>query len=190
MSFAPGKVVKEFITKSGKRAVLRYPSIEDASLLLSFINEVSLENTFIRFSGEQQTIEEETEYLAGELEKLEAEDAVKLFCFVNGEFAGVCDIHRDTALLARRRHNGIFGLVIGKAYRGDGIGQALAQAVIDEAVHVISDLRIVRLDCFATNAPALGLYKKLGFQENGRIPGALLHNGEYVDEVFMSLKVV
>jgi RimJ/RimL family protein N-acetyltransferase len=188
-TFVPGKIIKEFTTKSGKHAVIRYPQIEDAQALLDFINEVSLENTFIRFAGEQQTIEEETAYLTSELEKLETGDAVKLFCFVEGEFAGVCDIHRDTGLLTRRQHVGIFGLVIRKAFRGEGIGKVLAQAVIDEAKSSIDNLQLIALDCFANNEPALNLYVKLGFKEWGRFPQALMHKGEYVDEVHMSLQL-
>ncbi len=188
--FSPRREVTTFMTKSGKKATIRYFSLEDAPAALSFINTVSRENTYIRFAGEQQTLEEEKKYLQSEVEKSQAGDAVKLFCFVGRELAGVCDVHRDTSLLSRRLHVGIFGLVIAKPFRGDGIGFALAQTTIQEAKEEIEGLRLVKLDCFAINTPALSLYAKLGFVEVGRIPDMLFYKGEYVDEVEMVLRTV
>lgn len=186
MSFTPGKIVAEFTTKSGKSAVIRYPMWEDVPRLMEHINAVSSEDTYITFSGEHISLAEEANYVASEFSAMELDNAVKLFCFVEGVFAGVCDIHRNLAKKKRGAHVGIAGLVIGKQFRGDGVGYKLFSSTLEEA-RKLSGLRMVQLDCFATNESALSLYKKLGFQEVGRIPNALLHKGEYVDEVVMKL---
>ncbi|SRR5258708_1057367 len=190
MSFTPGKIIKEFTTKSGKHALIRYPTMDDVPALLAFINEVSLEDTFIRFSGEQQTLETEQAYLQSEIDKMVKGDVVKLVCFVGDTFAGVCDVSRDVNLATRRLHVGIFGLIIAREFRGDGIGKILAQTTIDEAKTEITGLHLIRLDCFSINTPALTLYAKLGFKEWGRFQGALFYKGEYVDEVHMALPTI
>lgn len=181
----PGKVISTFITKSGKQAVIRYPKKEDLLELLSFINTLSLEDTFIRYSGEQQTLEQEEKYLNNILEGMKQGDEVKLLCFVEGVFAGSCDISRDKSLETRRQHVGKLGISLAKDFRGDGIGQKIMAATIEEAQKQVKGLRLVQLECFATNVVAQRLYKKLGFTEVGRIPGGISHKGDFVDEIIM-----
>src|SRR5258708_23622579 len=190
MAFNPGKVIKEFTTKSGKPAIIRYPTWQDVADLLKHINTVSKEDTFITFSGEQETLESEAKYLASEFVDMETGKAVKLFCYVDGIFDGVCDIHQNQGKKERGKHVATFGLVVGRDFRGDGIGFALSQATIAEAKMAIQGLRLIYLDCFANNIAALTLYAKLGFTEAGRIPQGLLYKGEYVDEVHMALTTV
>lgn len=179
------QIISTFTTKQHQLALIRYAQQSDASDLLHFINNFSLENTYTRFAGEQQTLQEEQEYLSSEITKMEKGDAVKLFCTVNDTLAGVCDIHRDTSLLTRKRHIGILGIIIGKEFRGQGLGEQLMHATLKEAQKKIVGIRMVQLDCFAANQPALSLYKKVGFTEVGRVPNALLHTGKLIDEVIM-----
>lgn len=178
-----------FTTKKSHQALIRYPLMSDVPELTRFINTFSLENSFTRFNGEQMTLDEEQKYLASEIEAIEAGNAVKLFCFVGNTFAGVCDVHRDTSLLSRKLHGGILGLIIAKEFRGEGVGERLITETINQATQQIDGLKLIKLDCFATNAPALALYKKIGFKEVGRIPKALLFKNEYVDEVIMTLEL-
>ncbi|MDQ3008947.1 MAG: GNAT family N-acetyltransferase [bacterium] len=180
-----GAVITTFTTKNGSTATLRYPSLSDAPALLEFINTVSQEDSFIRFSGEQQTLQEEEEYVRSELEQIKNGDAVKIFCFVDSTLAGVCDIHRDVAFKKRKLHVGFQGIIIAKGFRGQGIGQELMSATIAEAQQHIPGLKHIRLECFSTNTAALALYAKLGFVEVGRLPGELLHRGQYIDEVVL-----
>lgn len=184
-----GLVLGEFVTKKGIKVLLRYPEISDAAQLTEFINAFSKENTFTRFSGEQFSLEEEYEYLEKELSLIDSGDVVKLLCFIEGKLAGICDVHRDTSLLSRKKHSGNFGLIVSKEFRGQGLGELLFRTTMEEARKYISGLRQFKLSCFANNAPALGLYKKIGFTEVGRIPEALYHKDGYVDEVIMTQKI-
>lgn len=180
-------VLFTFTTKLGKTATLCYPRMEDAPALLELVNAISKEDTFIRFSGEVLSLEEETEYLASEIEAIEMGDCVKLFCFVGSELAGCCDIRKDRSLLDRKKHVGIFGILVASRFRGEGIGEKLMEATIQEAQKELSGLRLIKLECFSTNVAALALYKKLGFTEVGRIPGGILHKGTHIDAVEMVL---
>jgi len=185
----PENHLTTFTTKNNQVATLRYPTLDDVAELTRFINTFSLEDSFTRFSGEQMTLAEEESYLVSELESIAAGNTVKLFCFVNEKMAGVCDVHRDESLLTRKQHTGILGLIIAKEFRGEGIGEQLIRATISESKKRISRLQLIKLDCFATNSPALSLYQKVGFQEVGRIPKALFYKNGYDDEVLMFLEL-
>lgn len=187
MENTPGRIVKQCTTKSGKSAVIRYPTMEDVTDLWRHINAISAEDTFVTFSGEVVSMEDEEKYLTSELKAIADHTAVKLFCYVDGHFAGVCDIHRHQQKKRRGSHVGVFGLVIGKEYRGDGVGYILAQTTIDEAKRTMDNLRLVILECFASNESAMHLYTKLGFSEVGRLPKALFFHEDYIDEVMMAL---
>lgn len=178
-----------FTTKSGLQATIRPLQRDDAQIACDFINTVSKEDTFIQFAGEQVTLDEEQRYIDSELELIGTENAVKLFCFVDGKLAGIADVHRNIKVRTRKMHVGVFGLIVGKEFRGQGIGEALMKATIEEAVKQLPGLRQIYLECFATNEAALGLYKKLGFIEVGRVPGGLHRLGEYIDEVMMVKQV-
>ena len=51
-----------FTTRSGATVTLRLAKAADMENNLALINALSLEDTFITFSGEQQTLAEETAY--------------------------------------------------------------------------------------------------------------------------------
>ena len=178
-----------FQTKSGKEAQVRWMTRDDAQIMVDFINTVSAEDTFIQFAGETMSLEDEQRYVDSELELFGTEDAVKLLCFVEGELAGIADVHRNVKTRTRKLHVGVFGLIVGKEFRGIGIGEGLMQATIDEAVRTMPGLKQIYLECFANNEAALALYKKLGFKEAGRVPEGLYRQGQYIDEVVMVKQV-
>jgi len=45
--------------------------------------------------------------------------------------------------------------------------------------------KVFRLSVFASNKPAIGLYRKLGFKKVARIPKQLQYKGKLVDEIVM-----
>jgi RimJ/RimL family protein N-acetyltransferase len=183
------QAVATFTTKSGKEAIIRSVERDDVEDAAEFINQISKEDTFVQFSGEHVSQEDEQRYIDSELELIGLDDAVKLFCFIDGEMAGVADVHRVTNARKRKLHIGRFGLIIGKQFRGQGIGEELMRVTIGKAVSSMPGLKMIYLECFADNEPAQNLYKKVGFVEVGRVPGALYRQGEYVDEVIMILNV-
>lgn len=173
------------MVNSSNTTTIRPLQKDDSLDLCHFINEISKEDTFIRFSGEQVTLPEEQAYVDSELELMQQGDLVKLLCWVDDELAGVIDIHRMIEFRTRKRHVGLLGLLVAKRFRGQGIGKQLLLECIAQAKAHLQGLRMIQLECFATNTAALALYEKVGFREVGRVPEALLHKGEYVDEVVM-----
>lgn len=62
-----GKIVFQGQTKTGKNIIIRYPLMSDVNQMRDFMNTVSKEQTFIRFQGEQLSLEEEENYLKGQI---------------------------------------------------------------------------------------------------------------------------
>lgn len=80
-----------------------------------------------------------------------------------------------------------FSIQIGAAHaRGRGIGKAATEGMLE---HAFSDLNLRRitLSVLATNARAIALYEKVGFQHEGVFRQALYKDGAYVDVVAMAL---
>lgn len=85
----------------------------------------------------------------------------------------------------RTRHRGRLGIGVLASCRGQGIGEALLRAALEWAA-AEPELERVELSVFAHNQRALNLYRKLGFEEEGRSPRAFkLADGTYYDDVQM-----
>ena len=79
---------------------------------------------------------------------------------------------------------GVFGLAVGPAARRRGAGSALLAAAEDFAR--ARGARKLSLRVFSTNAAAIRLYERFGFQREGLLREEFLINGEYVDDVLMT----
>lgn len=181
-----GKLVYRGKTKKGNEISIRYPLSSDLKSLLSYINALSKEQTFIRFQGEQITLEEEKKYLDSQMEKIAKREAVKLFVFCGKELIGVSDITmRDKT----ESHLGLFGIAIAKGHRNEGIGKLLMQLVLDEAIKNLPQLKIVKLEIFEGNDIAYEMYKHFGFKEYGRLPKGVKFKGDFIDQISMYKQV-
>ena len=180
------KVILKTTTKTGKTLTFRYPTIDDLQILTDFINKASQERTFITFQGEEIKLEEERKWLESTIEKIETKEKIYIMAFVNNKFAGSSDVEKNKLT---RKHSGTFGIIIDSDYRGEGVGEILMGLVISEAKKKLKGLKLIILECFANNFIAQNLYKKMGFIEYGRLPGASKRRGRYVDEILMYKKI-
>lgn len=180
------KIIFQGVTKKGKSIVVRYPKEGDAEAMWAYINQLSKEQTFILFQGEEIAFKDEEEYLKKTLEKIEKKKAVQLLVFSNDKLVGISEVNlRDRAIA----HEGVFGISVSKEYRGEGIGKKLMELVLKEAKKNLLQLRIVTLGVFSNNLLAIKIYKKFGFKEFGKLPAGILHKGKYVDHIYMYKKV-
>jgi len=77
---------------NGIDIVIRHVRRDDVERLLTFINVISKEQTYILFQGEQMSLEEESRYVEDFIKKAENNKAVKLLIFHNDEFIGLADV--------------------------------------------------------------------------------------------------
>ena len=85
------------------------------------------------------------------------------------------------------RHGfGEVGMLVGREWRGRGVGSALIHATIDWAHD--QGLHKLCLEVFAHNAAAIALYRKCGFVEEGhRVKHYRRASGELWDSIIMGL---
>lgn len=82
-------------------------------------------------------------------------------------------------------HRGTLGMGVVQAYRRRGIGQRLVAHALQKAKDM--GLERVELEVFASNAPAIALYEKMGFVTEGVKKRARKLDGLYDDIVQMAL---
>ena len=80
-------------------------------------------------------------------------------------------------------HVGSLGILVHPSYRNMGVGQALIEAALPEALE--RGKKKIILSVFDTNPRAIALYKKMDFEIVGSRKGQFLVDGKYVDEVLM-----
>lgn len=85
----------------------------------------------------------------------------------------------------RRRHVATFGITVSETHQGKGIGSQLMQAMVDYCDNWLN-VRRIELEVFAINDNGLGLYKKFGFEQEGKMRDYAFRDGQYVDAVMMS----
>ena len=101
---------------------------------------------------------------------------------VGGKPVGNAGLRR---LAGRRVHVGTVGMGVHDDFRGRGVGTALMAALVDAADNWLG-LRRVELTVYADNAPALALYRRFGFVEEGRHTDFAFRAGRYVDALAMA----
>ena len=87
---------------------------------------------------------------------------------------------------ASRYGFGEIGMLVGRDWRGRGVGSALVQAAISRARG--QGLHKLSLEVFPHNAAAIALYRNCGFAEEGRrVRHYRRVNGELWDSIVMGL---
>lgn len=179
---------KRFVAKNGQQILLRLPQESDLKELLRYANELSIEDTYLAFSGERVSLEEEQDYLYQIRKEIKEGIKFQLFAYADSVLVANAEIRRITKHRRRQLHVGIVAISVDQHWRGQGIGKQILLTLIDEAKKM--DLKLLTLTAFSNNSHALSLYLKLGFQKAGEIPGAIWYKGDYVAEVSMYLPLV
>lgn len=182
----PGKIIKTFKSKKGTNVVFRVLREDDLDRMLTFINTLIAEDTFIGLYGEPLTREAEKKHLDETLENMNKGDKIVIVVEINGRYVGSGDLRRET--IPRKKHGGNIGISLLKEYREEGIGAELLTTLIEESKKL--GLSLLRLTCLENNGRALHLYEKLGFKRCGIIPNACFWKGGYVGEVTLYLPLV
>jgi RimJ/RimL family protein N-acetyltransferase len=171
-----------FTARDGTRVLLREPRSTDAKQLMDFINGFVKEPMSGLLINRRVSLKDEKTWLKGWLADIRRRKGVLLLVEVDGKIKGNCSILR---LTWKSSHVADAGIALSKEVRGKGIGEALMEKAIQLARKRMRGLEMIQLKAFAYNERALGLYKKLGFTEVGRIPCANKEGNDYFDDVLM-----
>jgi len=170
---------KTFVARDGRKVTLRSLRWEDLYDCIEFINSLVDEGSDIALET-NVTRDEEADWLGKRLASMEKGELVDIVAEVDGKMVANAEVGRRRGNMS---HVGDLGIGVRAEYRGIGVGTELMKALVDESRKM--GLKVLVLSVFDSNKIARGLYRKIGFEENGRIPKGIYKNGRYIDLIRM-----
>lgn len=163
--------------------IIREVRKSDAYNLIKYLDKVSCESDFLTFGfGEfEMSLEEEEKFIENVLKK---ENHLFIVAEVNDELVGTLSF----AAGSRKRvaHVGEFGMSVIKEYWGRGIGTKLITYLLTWSKDS-ANMRKINLRVRSDNERAIGLYRKMGFEEEGLRKRDLFINDKFYDTLLMGL---
>lgn len=173
---------KTFTERTGHEFVIRTAQPEDAETLLAYIRPVAEETEFFVIEPDEfpATVDEERTWIQ---DHLDHPGKIILLAEAGGAIIG--SVTFETGSFRRVSHRGNLGLAVVREWRERGVGTVLLRALLEWA-ESSPTVEKVCLDVFAINEPAIRLYKKLGFIEEGRRARDIKRGpDDYVDTLMM-----
>ena len=103
--------------------------------------------------------------------------------FIDAQLAGIVGLAFEPWEDVQHKAT-LFGLYVPQAFRGQGVGEQLVQAVLSLAEQE-PDIKGVELTVSASSTAALALYRRCGFEQSGLEDSAIRVGEEYYDRVHM-----
>ena len=170
------------------KVLIRDLTIHDAQKLLELSNEVLEEDRwFVSCPGEGPSS-------SVDLQKKWMEKVVCNHCNllivaeIDGLIVGMLDFHQNETK-GRLNHTGSFSIAVLKDFRGIGIGCGLINYLVDWG-NENPEIEKIEVNVLSTNEEAFCLFKKIGFEEEGRkLHQVKYSDGTYAHEIMMALWV-
>jgi RimJ/RimL family protein N-acetyltransferase len=173
---------KGYGLKTGEEVLVRSAEPEDASGLVDAKRGIVEEGRFTLVEPDEFESSEQDEEKSIR-DHAEKPGCIYLVAEVGGQTIGLLEF--ENGRYRRTAHSGMLSMFVRKEWRDRGVGAALLQALIDWAEESPLVEKIT-LAVFSTNARAIALYSKLGFEEEGRCPKDMkVAGGTYLDSVLM-----
>ena len=156
---------------------IRSTRLEDAPAVAECVDKIANERRFLA-STTGFSVAETHDYIATLLIY-----GVHLILCNSVDVVGWCDI--TPGIFDGLTHVGHLSMGLLPAFRSQGRGKALLTEALN--VGLKKKFEQIELEVFASNAPALALYRNKGFVEQGRKRKARKLDGEYDDIIMFSL---
>jgi putative acetyltransferase len=114
----------------------------------------------------------------------EPDNCIFLLALADGEIVGQLGL--TGGVRQATRHSAVLGLSVRQGWRRRGVGTYLMTRAIRWAREG-DVLSRIELFVYARNHGAIHLYERFGFQVEGRRRRAVLHKGEYLDDLLLAL---
>jgi ribosomal protein S18 acetylase RimI-like enzyme len=175
-------VTKKF---GSEKIIIRKPNkldLKKGKNFQDFINSLVKEDAKI-LANRIFSLKEEEEYVIGMIKAVKDKTRVYLIAEQNKEIIATVSIEMERW---RKNHIGKFSIAIKDGYRGLGLGSYLVSEIIKLAKNDLAlKPKIIQLEAYANNKPAIGLYKKSGFKVVARIPKQIQYGKELITELVM-----
>ena len=160
---------------------LQSPDENDAEAIIALMKQVMDETPYLACSSEEfdMTVEDERRFLRARAD--DPRDAF-LAAWSDGAPIGTVSV-RAVGAKSRERHRAMLGICLLRAYWGRGVGSRMLETALDMARS--AGFLQLELEVDAENGRAIGLYKRFGFQEYGRLTNAIRRDGQFFDEILM-----
>ena len=177
--------MKYLILECGDSVVIREAKGSDANKILEYVNTISSESDFLTFGQGEfiKSIEQEEKHLDNSLKQ---NNAIYIIAEIDDKIVGSLNFSAGTR--PRIAHTGEFGVSVLKEYWKNGIGTELIKYLIEWSKQ-LGLIRKINLMVRNDNFPAIHVYKKLGFIEEGVITRNLQINGRFYDALFMGYTI-
>ena len=177
--------MKHLILGNGDSLVIREANGSDANKILEYVNTISSESDFLTFGQGEfiKSIEQEEKHLANSFKQ---NNAIYIIAKIDDKIVGSLNFSAGTR--PRIAHTGEFGVSVLKEYWKNGIGTELIRYLIEWSKQ-LGLIRKINLMVRNDNFPAIHVYKKLGFIEEGLITRNLQINGRFYDALFMGYAI-
>lgn len=103
--------------------------------------------------------------------------------FVDAQLVGIVGLAFEPWEDAQHKAT-LFGLYVPQAFRGQGLGERLVQAVVSLAEQE-PVIKVIDLTVSASSTAALALYRRCGFEQSGLEDSAIRVGENYYDRVHM-----
>jgi RimJ/RimL family protein N-acetyltransferase len=173
------------ILKNQKVVIIRQAEIDDAEKLLNCIKTYVPQSDYIP-KLEQEiklTLEQEKEWINYFLTN---ENSLLLIAEFDNEIIGNIDLTGNRRKVMQ--HTAVIGMGMLNEWRNSGLGTALLKFAIQWAKEN-RFLELLWLQVYTENKLGLGLYRKMGFEENGIMKNFFKQDGKYYDNLTMTMNV-
>ena len=177
--------MKELKLANGETVEIRYAITTDADELIEYLEKISGESDNLTFGPGEfgMSVEQEENFL----DNISSQNnAIYLVAYSGPRIVGSLNFSGGSR--PRIAHTGEFGVSVLKGYWGNSIGTELIRYLIDWCKQS-GVIRKINLRVRTDNFPAIHLYKKLGFCEEGVITREFLLQSKFYDTLLMGLNI-
>jgi len=172
-------------TFGNKKIIIRQAvksDLKNAKKFQLFINLLVEEEAKLSMN-KKTTLKEEKDFLNSMIKSIKNKTKVYLVAECDNKIIGSTSIELDRW---RKNHIGKFGITIIQGYRGMGLGKYLMSEIIKLAKKELKPTpKIIQLEVYANNKPAIALYKKMRFKQVAKLPKQMQWKGKLIDEFIM-----